>query len=87
MSDPVKIDHSQSHNATSLPAILRMYKEEVYTDCHLEVGMKKIACHRLVLGIRSPVLHAMLTSGMTESQTRTIPMPLFNAEIVEAIVE
>ena len=82
----VIIDHSSSHSAILQLSIHNMLEQRVFTDCHLEVEGKKIACHRLVLASCSPVLHALFTSGMIESQTGIIPIQLFGAETMEAIV-
>ena len=82
----VIIDHSASHSSVVLPAIQGLYEQGILTDCQLEIGGKKLACHRLLLAVCSPVLQAMLTSGMTEAQTCVIPIELFGAEVMEAIV-
>ena len=85
-STEVIIDNSDSHGNYLFPPMQELYENGILTDCHLEVGGKKLACHRLVLAVCSPVLQAMLTSGMTEAQTKTIPIKLFSAEVMEAIV-
>ena len=83
----VVIDHSTSHSSTFLPAIRGLHEQGIFTDCHLDVSGKKIACHRLVLAVCSPVLQAMMSSGMTEAQTNIIPIELFGAAVMEAIVK
>ena len=83
----IVIDHAASHSSTFLSAIRGLYEQEIFMDCHLDVGGQKIACHRLVLAACSPVLQAMLSSGMTEAQTNIIPIELFGTEVTEAIVK
>ena len=85
-STNVIIDNSSRHSSILQHGVQEMFEQSVFMDCHLEVEGKKIACHRLVLGACSPVLQAMLTSGMMESQTSVIPVKLFSVEIMEAIV-
>ena len=85
-SPDVIIDNSSSHNSILQHGIREMLEQSVFMDCHLEVEGKKIACHRLVLGACSPVLQAMLTSGMKELQTSVIPVKLFSVEVMEAVV-
>ena len=85
-STEVIINNSHSHGSDLFPPMQELYKKGILTDCHLEVRGKKLACHRLVLAVCSPVLQAMFTSGMTETQTKTIPIKLFSAEVMEAIV-
>ena len=80
------IDNSASHSSILQYRMKEMLEQSVFMDCHLEAEGKKIAFHRLVLGAYSPVLQAMLTSGMKESQTSVIPIKLFSIEIMEAIV-
>lgn len=81
------LDHSVLHRIALLPALQGLREQGIFTDCHLEIRGKKIPCHRLVLAICSPVLKAMLLSGMKESQRCTIPIDEFSAEIMEAIVK
>ena len=83
----VIIDHSASHSSTFWPAIRGLFEQGIFMDCHLDVGGQKIACHRLVLAACSPVLQAMLSSGMTEAQTNIIPIKMFGTEVTEAIVK
>ena len=80
------VDHSASHSSVVLPAIQGLYEQGILTDCQLEIGGKKLACHRLLLAVCSPVPQAMLTSGMTEAQTCIIPIELFGVEVIQAIV-
>ena len=85
-STNVIIDNSERHNSTLQQSIRDLLKQDVFTDCHLEVEEKKIPCHRLILAACSPVLQAMLTSGMMESQTCVVPIKLFGTKIMESIV-
>ena len=80
------INHSSSHSSTLQHGIQDLLQRGALADCHFEVEGKKIACHRLVLAACSPVLQALFTSGMMESQTGVIPIQLFGLETMEAIV-
>ena len=80
------IDHSVSHPPAVLHAMRGLLERGVLTDCHLVVKEQRIPCHRLVLAVCSPVLQAMLTCGLTETQTCTIPIELFGTEAIEAVV-
>ena len=85
-SPNVIIDNSTRHSSILQHGVQEMLEQSVFMDCHLEVEDKRIACHRLVLGACSPVLQAMLSSGMKESQTSVIPIKLFSIEVMELVV-
>ena len=45
------------------------------SDCQLEVGGRTYHAHSLLLGLHSPVFHAMLNSGYREASSRVITLP------------
>ena len=83
----ITIDLAQLHESQIMTNLQNSYDRGLFTDCHLVVGEEKIACHRVVLSACSPVLHNMLTSGMTETESCIIPVTLFVHDIMERIVK
>ncbi|KAG9510978.1 Kelch-like protein 20, partial [Fragariocoptes setiger] len=55
-------------------------------DITLIVGKKEIPAHKVILSGCSPYFLAMFTSSLSESREKTVTLPVFDEDAVEAIV-
>ncbi|XP_078573259.1 kelch repeat and BTB domain-containing protein 6-like [Branchiostoma floridae x Branchiostoma japonicum] len=62
-----------------------LQKEAIFQDVIFEVGNRQFPCHRLVLSAASPYFRAMFTSGMVESQQKTVLLQGLDAGIFQEI--
>jgi len=70
---------------SSFPPVVPHYEKllaaAVLSDMHFEIGTERIAAHRAILAVRSPVFQKMFESGMTESTDNVVKINDFGVDV------
>ena len=58
-----------------------------FSDVKIKCGGVELECHKVILGARSPVFHAMFVHNMTESQEKKIEIEDLDIETVKDMLK
>lgn len=67
--------------------IKKMFEDELFADFELRCSDgETLKCHKVILAIRSPVFHAMLSNDMKETQQGFVDVPDFTSIVLKEVL-
>ena len=86
-SDVITLPVTQQHTSMMVEHFQLERREETFVDFKVRIKDESLSCNKLILAAHSPVMKAMLTSGMIEVTNKEVKLETISVDIMNIILD
>ena len=85
--DVITLPVTEHHTSMMVEHFQLARREETFMDFKVRIEDDSLSCNKLILAAHSPIMKAMLTSGMTEVQKQEVKLETISVDIMNIILD
>ena len=87
MASAVTVSRTLAYSSRIANQFQQLRLEDEITDFTIHSGKQKFNCHKVILAGNSPVLQAMIRSGMTESSSSQVDIDTISPAVMQLLLD